>query len=113
MIGDILTALRKKRGYTQKDVSNRLHIGITTLSNYEHSVHQPSYENLILLADFYQVSADYLLGVTTYEPPVEQLRTPLAHNMTYAECYNTIRQLDAGKRRHLEEYLTILQKAGL
>lgn len=59
-----LIALRTSHGIHQKDLALYLNVSIGTISNYEHGIHQPSLNTLCLLADYYGVSADYLLGRT-------------------------------------------------
>jgi transcriptional regulator with XRE-family HTH domain len=54
--------LRAKRGLRQEEVSNYLHITRTSYSMYETGKRQMNYETLCMLADFYDVSTDYLLG---------------------------------------------------
>ncbi len=53
--------LRKKAGYTQEDVSNKLNIQRQTYCNYENACRTPPLEIIIALADLYQVSVDYLV----------------------------------------------------
>lgn len=56
-----LVELRKVNGYTQWDVAEILNISRSTLSKYEKGILEPNLENLIKLADLYNVSCDYLL----------------------------------------------------
>lgn len=49
-------------GYTQQQVADILHIGRSTLANYEMGRIEPNLETLARLADFYCVSVDWLLG---------------------------------------------------
>ena len=48
----------------QADVAKLLGIGVRTYQYYEGDEHRPDYEMLIKLADFFEVSTDYLLGRT-------------------------------------------------
>ena len=57
-----LLELRKKKGVTQAVIAKMLKITPQTYSLYETGKHQMNYETLCLLADFYEVSTDYLLG---------------------------------------------------
>ncbi len=56
-----LRALRKKHGYTQIAVQMRTGIEQALLSKYESGARIPPTETLLQLADFYDVSLDYLL----------------------------------------------------
>lgn len=57
-----LTEARKDTGFTQKEVSKELNIPRSTLANYETGRTEPDLETLAKLIDFYQVSADWILG---------------------------------------------------
>ena len=68
MIGDTLKRLRTKKGLCSK-------IGIKggSYRNYERNDRKPDYDTLVKLADFYNVSTDYLLGRPTAQPPTDAL----------------------------------------
>ena len=61
-IGDRLRTLRTHRKMNIKQVSERLGISASVLSEYELDVKNPSYRNLLRFARLYNVSCDYLLG---------------------------------------------------
>lgn len=54
--------LREKAGLRQIDVANATCIDQKTLSNYETGKTNPDSYSLIRLADFFDVSIDYLVG---------------------------------------------------
>lgn len=57
-----LKELREKKGLLQKDVANYLKIARNTYSQYEIGAREPDIITLISLADFFDVSVDYLIG---------------------------------------------------
>lgn len=57
-----LVELRKLNNYTQKTVANMLNIKQPSYIRYEKGDAEPSLENLVKLADIFDVSVDYLLG---------------------------------------------------
>jgi len=57
-----LLELRKERGLTRKEVTAELQIAERTYQRYEDAEREPVASVLVELADFYGVSADYLLG---------------------------------------------------
>ncbi len=59
-----LKELRKSRGITQVRLALDLNMTQNTVSRYENEVHQADYKTLILFADYFDVSVDYLLGRT-------------------------------------------------
>ena len=61
MFSDKLRYLREHQEYTQVDVAQKLGIGQTTYNRYERGLYEPNYETLKKIANFFQVSIDYLL----------------------------------------------------
>lgn len=58
-----LRELRKEKKLTQDQVARRLNLSKTTISGYENNVKTPSLDVLVQLSVFYNVTADYLLGL--------------------------------------------------
>ncbi|MBR4288140.1 MAG: helix-turn-helix transcriptional regulator [Clostridia bacterium] len=56
-----LRLLRKNKGYTQIAVQMKTGIEQALLSKFENGERVPPTETLIRLADFYEVSIDYIL----------------------------------------------------
>ena len=56
-----LKLLRKRKGYTQVAVQMKTGIEQALLSKFENGERVPPTETLIRLADFYDVSIDYIL----------------------------------------------------
>ncbi len=59
-----LKDLREDHDLTQKELAFRLHISQNTYSQYENGVRQLPIDALIRLAEIYEVSTDYILGLT-------------------------------------------------
>lgn len=59
-----LQELRREKGLLQKEAADQMNISRTAYSNYEQGIRQPSFEILKIICDFYDVSADYLIGRT-------------------------------------------------
>ena len=57
---------RKLNKMTQKHIADYLNISQPSYIRYENGGAEPSYENLVKLADLFDVSVDYLLGRTQY-----------------------------------------------
>lgn len=64
-----LRELREDRDYKIKDIAEVLKVAKNTYSQYENEKRTIPYEFLIQLADFYNVSVDYLLGRTDIMKP--------------------------------------------
>lgn len=59
-----LRDIREDRDIKQKDIAKHLNVSQNTYSQYETGVISLTAEMLIKLADYYQVSIDYLLDRT-------------------------------------------------
>lgn len=59
-----LKELRKKRHISQVKLSMDLNMNQNTISRYENCIREADYQTLILFADYFNVSIDYLLGRT-------------------------------------------------
>ncbi len=57
-----LKELRRKNSLSQTDVAKRLNATPALISAYENAERYPSLEKLIILADIYHTSTDYILG---------------------------------------------------
>jgi len=63
-LGDILSELREDRGLTQLEVSEILHISNSSVSAYETGARVPNIDILVALSALYNVTTDYLLGLS-------------------------------------------------
>ena len=62
IFSDRLRELRQERKLTLKRTSEALHIPLTTYANYEQGTREPPIWLLCAMCDFFEVSADYLIG---------------------------------------------------
>ena len=57
-----LSALRRNTGFSQRQAASDLGISQALLSHYENDAREPKLEFVVRACDYYNVSADYLLG---------------------------------------------------
>ncbi len=57
-----LKELRKNKALTQKQVAQAIGVSAQSYGYYENWINKPDPETLSLLADFFEVSVDYLIG---------------------------------------------------
>ncbi len=62
-LSDRIREQRKRMGITQTELAKCIGGGVKTVNDYERGIRQPSYDRLLKLADLFDVSTDYLLGV--------------------------------------------------
>jgi len=106
--GEFLAELRKEKGYLQKEVAAYLNVTVATISNYEKGVHTPDLNTLSRLADFYDVSTDYLLQRTKYKASINTLNKPLSADYTVSDLMNTTLELDRHNTQSLLDYYELL-----
>lgn len=57
-----LKELRLKKGLTQTELGEKVGVKQNTFTNWENGKREPSFENLVKLADLFDVSLDWLFG---------------------------------------------------
>lgn len=55
---------RRRKKLIQKDVAAHLQMPVHSYQNYEGGQRRPDYETLVAIADYLEVTTDYLLGRT-------------------------------------------------
>lgn len=75
IISSRLKDVRKRRGCTQEHISSLLDLGKNTYGTYEKEKGLPDAVRIAWLADYYDVSSDYLLGlIDDYHPTDEVVK---------------------------------------
>ena len=97
-----LRELRMENGLKRSELARRLNIPTSTLANYENGTREAPYDVLILLANFFDVSIDILLGkeeFSNYSPVNELLITQKERDLL-----SLYRACNAKGRERIEEY---------
>lgn len=85
-----LKAIRSQKKVTQKEAADALGISPNTYKNYEQGMREPNNEMLCKLADYFQVTTDYLLG---REPQTDAMQMLMSQTDVSPETL--VRQFDA------------------
>ncbi|MDE6690457.1 MAG: helix-turn-helix domain-containing protein [Clostridia bacterium] len=64
MIGTIIKELRTEKGLSQQALGKVIGVSQKAIDYWERGVNEPKASYIVLLADYFGVSADYLLGRT-------------------------------------------------
>lgn len=72
MLGERLLNLRKDADLTQDELAAILNINKHSISSYERDKSEPPDEIKIAIAKYFNVSIDYLLGLTDNPAPISQ-----------------------------------------
>ena len=107
-LNEILAQLRIEHGLKQLEIAELIHVEKSTVSNYESGKAVPSYPVMIKIADYYQVSLDYLFGRT-------QIRTSIANlerGMKTTDgrlSLDDLLSLDAGDRETIQRMIMAMK----
>lgn len=71
-IGQRIISLREIKGWTQKELAKRINLNVSVMNRIEANERPVKDQEIVLLADAFDVSADYLLGRSndTALPPI-------------------------------------------
>ncbi len=70
ILGDRLAELRKDKGWKQEQLAKELSISVHTVMSYEQGKSNPDDDMKIKIAQLFNISTDYLLGLTDMEIPL-------------------------------------------
>ncbi len=91
--GEILSELRQDHRLSQKELAEILHLSVSTISNYETGRHLPDLDTFLEIAEFFSVSADYLLGRVSQNVPVSKLNETFIDGKTYSDVLSILHLL--------------------
>ena len=74
MIGERLQEIRKDHNDTQQSLADKLHATLFAVRCWEQNKSDPSHDTLVAICRLYDVSADYLLGLTDIDPAYTKRR---------------------------------------
>ena len=93
MLGNRIKELRKEFGLSQVDLAARMEVTKQTISNWENENIQPSVDMLVGLANVFNVTTDYLLGLDDV-PRLSIEGLPLSFAAHLAQIIEDFRQLE-------------------
>lgn len=92
MFGERLSQLRKEKGLTQEELAKALNMTRSSLSLYEIGKRDPDTDTLKKIADFFNVSTDYLLGQTDIRNQADEITDAVSDDPELAEFWNDLKQ---------------------
>ena len=105
-----LKTLRKSKQYTLQQLAKELAISAQVLSRYEREERQADYSTLAKIANFFDVSIDYLLGQSIYYYPdkVKEIKSFSEITSEEQALLNDFRSLPHQERAQAIEYVHYL-----
>ena len=74
MVGDRITALRKKAGFSQDQLAKQINVCASAIGMYEQGRREPSIKTLVALSQVFGVSLDFLItGAEASKRDVEKI----------------------------------------
>jgi transcriptional regulator with XRE-family HTH domain len=99
-----ISDLRKELGLSQEELGKRFKLSQQTISGYENLTREPDNETLKQLAEFFNVSVDYILGHSDIRNSSKTtIETKAYHNLDTSG-------LPEEDIRKVEEYVELLKK---
>ncbi|MBR3274024.1 MAG: helix-turn-helix transcriptional regulator [Clostridia bacterium] len=77
MIGERLKEIRRDAKDRQSDLAEKLNVSVQTIKSWEGEKSSPGHDFLVQICRLYNVSADYLLGLTDDDPFLRQRNNDL------------------------------------
>lgn len=111
-IAERIKGLRKKAGLTQQELGDRFGVAKSTICQYENGNSAPNDDIKIAMANYFNVSMDYLMGKT--DVPGFDSRTPpvIAAKVTESgiNMFHTYLDLSATDQAKVNDYVQILSE---
>lgn len=93
IIGERITSLLESRGVTQKDLATVVGVHQNVISYWCRSVRMPGAEQIVVMAKYFNVSSDYLLGLSDEETVDQDIQSVCSMTGLSAKSVNAIIQL--------------------
>ena len=100
-LSESLKQLRREKNVLQKELAVYLRCSPGTVSNYENGVHEPDLETLCRMADFFEVTVDFLLGRREAMHPRLLLERPIKGSYTVGDFVRLTEKLPEPAKAHL------------
>lgn len=90
--GERLKKLREEMKLTQIELGKAFNISHSTINRYENGLRQPDNETLINMSNFFNVSVDYLLGISNTRNDSERITDILQNNPELQELWDKLKE---------------------
>lgn len=105
MLGDTIKELRKKQNVSQEELALKMHVVRQTVSKWEKGLSVPDAEEVIRLAEIFQISVSELLGIT------EKTKVQQEHEMKAEALSQKLEKLNMELAERIERERILTQAA--
>lgn len=111
VLSDRIKELRMRKGYNMRQMATALNLPYTTYVNYEKGEREPSSEMIVLMAKYFGVTSDYILGRDNGDIKKSASERSKADPMEEAVKQITLKllKLDDARLKELDDYLSYLE----
>lgn len=111
-IAERIKSLRKKAGLTQQELGDRFGVAKSTICQYENGNSTPNDDIKIAMANYFNVSMDYLMGKTNVSGFDSRTPPALATKVTDSgiNMFHTYLDLSASDQAKVNDYVQILSE---
>lgn len=92
MLSKRLKKLRKDKSISQKKLAEELNLSPSTIAMYETNKRKPDSETLEKISSFFEVSIDYLLGLTNEKSPADKIKKAISDDPELADAWEKLSQ---------------------
>ncbi len=110
--GDRITQLRKKNGIKQSDLAEKLGVAPNQISKYENGYSNPTLESLAQMAELFNTTTDYLLGLSNVPHPGEEPDADADLTQEEIDWLALLRAHSSGDRRRLFTVIEAIREMG-
>ena len=107
--GDILKELRKDNKLTQSEVGAILNVAPSTVGSYEKEINSIPISSLKKLAQYYNVSSDYILGIASESVSWKDLEEHIFENDNNVTLYSFINDIKSLNKQDKQTLLQVLK----
>lgn len=112
MIAKTLINLREVNFLTQTDIAHHLHLSSSTISHYEKGITVPPTEIIFRLAEFYDVTTNYILGRCASKTNLnDTYALKLTNKMTIGDAVEIMTKMNDAEREHLAYFIEVIGKS--
>lgn len=94
LFGERLRQLRKEAGFRQDELALNLNFSRSTISYYETGARIPDIQKILIIAEFFNVSVDYILGRTN-------VKKFIATNTEVIDFLEIFKSLESSKQKEI------------
>lgn len=108
-LGERLKKMREEKGLTQEELGKIINVSKPSISRYEAGTNEPNNETLKKLANFFDVSLDYLMGYSDIKEPANKILSDKETTIALHNENGYDDKLPPEARKELDDFVEFLR----